>query len=87
MSYQNMHGDAVDAQNTAVAGFALAMNILRSLRSRGIIDDVDFNNIVENAVAVSEPREGSGTQLHLFENLTEESRSRQNDRRSHLRST
>jgi hypothetical protein len=77
MSYSNMAGDEQDAQATAIAAFTLAMNTLRSLRAAGVITGENFNQIVENAVAVSAPRKGSGTRKHLFENLTLESQERQ----------
>lgn len=75
--YWNMHGDEDDAKNTAVAAFTLAMNTLRQLRTSGVITAENFNQIVENAVAVAHPKQGSGTRNHLYENLTQESRERQ----------
>lgn len=78
MSYSNMAGDEQDAQATAIAAFSLAMGTLRSLRAAGVLTAENFNQIVEKAVAVSEPRKASGTRKHLFENLTPESQERQN---------
>ena len=75
--YASMHGEQQDVPNTAVAAFVIGMNILRSLRTKGLISQPEFNDIVENAIAVSGVRQGSGARNHLYGNLSRESRQRQ----------
>ena len=79
-SYMDINGEEAVAK-AAVAAFVVSMDLIRLVRAAGLISSEDLDAIVQNAVAVAQPREGSAVRGHLFANLSEESRQLQ-DRRN-----
>ena len=77
--YMDIHGEEAVAK-AAVAAFVVSMDLIRLVRAAGLISSEDLDAIVQNAVAVAQPREGSAVRSHLFANLSAESRLLQDKR-------
>lgn len=75
--YMDINGEEAVAK-AAIAAFVVSMDLIRLVRTAGLISSADLDAIVQNAVAVAQPREGSAVRSHLFANLSEDSRLLQN---------